>query len=151
MDIDGREALIKALNDYRGSVILITHDLHLIELVADDLWLVKNGLCKPYDGDLEDYKNLLLNAEPAVVAQPKPSVSKTDSRLDKKQLQSGIRRQEKEIQRLTAEKERLENLFHTPLTVEQSIQAQKELSDIAVQLQTAEDAWLEFSEKLENL
>lgn len=151
LDIDGREALIKALNDYRGSVILITHDLHLIELVADDLWLVKNGLCKPYDGDLEDYKNLLLNAEPAVVAQPKPSVSKTDSRLEKKQLQSGIRRQEKEIQRLTAEKERLENLFHTPLTVEQSIQAQKELSDIAVQLQTAEDAWLEFSEKLENL
>ena len=75
LDIDGREALIKALNDYRGSVILITHDLHLIELVADDLWLVKNGLCKPYDGDLEDYKNLLLNAEPAVVAQPKPSVS----------------------------------------------------------------------------
>ena len=66
-------------------------------------WL-KNGLCKPYDGDLEDYKNLLLNAEPAVVAQPKPSVSKTDSRLEKKQLQSGIRRQEKEIQRLTARK-----------------------------------------------
>lgn len=79
------------------------------------------------------------------------SASKTDSRLEKKQLQSGIRRQEKEIQRLTAEKERLENLFQTPLTVEQSIQAQKELSDIAVQLQTAEDTWLEFSEKLENL
>lgn len=151
LDIDGREALIKALNDYSGSVILITHDLHLIELVADDLWLVKNGQCKPYDGDLEDYKNLLLNTEPVVASKPKASVSKTDSRLEKKQLQSGIRRQEKEIQRLTAEKERLENLFHTPLTVEQSIQAQKELSDIAVQLQTAEDAWLEFSEKLENL
>ena len=57
-----------------------THDLHLIELVADDLWLVKNGQCKPYDGDLEDYKNLLLNTEPVVASKPKASVSKTEGR-----------------------------------------------------------------------
>lgn len=44
LDIDGREALTAALNAYAGSVILITHDLHLIELIADSLWLVKDAI-----------------------------------------------------------------------------------------------------------
>ncbi len=151
LDIEGREALIKALNEYRGSVILITHDLHLIELIADDLWLVKNGLCKPYDGDLEDYKNLLLNDKPEMVSAPKPSTQKIDSRQQKKQLQSEIRRLEKEIQRQTAEKERLENLFQTQISVEETIQAQKEFSAVTAALQQAESDWLEYAEQLENL
>lgn len=63
LDIDGREALIRALNEYKGSVILIAHDMHLVELVADTLWLVKDGTCKPYDGDLSEYRNLLLQPD----------------------------------------------------------------------------------------
>lgn len=61
LDMEARDALVEALNEYAGSVILITHDLHLIELVADDLWLVDKGGCRPYDGDLDDYKELLLS------------------------------------------------------------------------------------------
>ena len=60
LDMAAREALAEALNEYRGAVVLIAHDLYLIDAVADDLWLVHGGTCKPYDGDMEDYKKLLL-------------------------------------------------------------------------------------------
>jgi len=61
LDIESREALVTALNDYSGAVILITHDAHLIELVADRLWLVRDGRVTPYDDDLEAYRRLLLS------------------------------------------------------------------------------------------
>jgi ATP-binding cassette subfamily F protein 3 len=60
LDIESREALIQALNDYEGAVILVTHDPHLIELVSDRLWLVGDHKVTPYDGDLDDYRKLLL-------------------------------------------------------------------------------------------
>ncbi len=58
LDIDSRRALLDALNDYEGAVILITHDRSLIELVADRLWLTANGHIKPFAGDLDDYAAL---------------------------------------------------------------------------------------------
>ncbi|NBX02583.1 MAG: ABC transporter ATP-binding protein, partial [Alphaproteobacteria bacterium] len=60
LDIDAREALMQALNNYRGAVILVSHDPHLVDSVADRLWLVADGTCKPYDGDLEDYRKLIV-------------------------------------------------------------------------------------------
>ncbi|MDH3668831.1 MAG: ATP-binding cassette domain-containing protein [Paracoccaceae bacterium] len=60
LDIESREALVTALNAYSGAVILITHDAHLIELVADRLWLVKGGRVTPFDDDLAAYRKLLL-------------------------------------------------------------------------------------------
>jgi ATP-binding cassette subfamily F protein 3 len=60
LDIESREALVVALNDYRGAVILITHDAHLIELVADRLWLVRDGRVTPFEDDLAAYRRLLL-------------------------------------------------------------------------------------------
>lgn len=60
LDIESREALIRALNEYEGAVILVTHDPHLVELVADRLWLVGEGKVQAYDGDLDDYRKLLL-------------------------------------------------------------------------------------------
>ena len=60
LDIDAREALMQALNNYNGAVILVSHDPHLVESVADRLWLVADGTCKPYDDDLEAYKALVV-------------------------------------------------------------------------------------------
>ena len=57
-----REALIEALNDFQGAVLLITHDAHLASAVADRLWLVNKGKAEPYDGDLSDYRELVLAA-----------------------------------------------------------------------------------------
>jgi ATP-binding cassette subfamily F protein 3 len=63
LDIDSREALIYALNEFNGALLIITHDTYLAEATADRLWLVNNGKANPYDGDLTDYKALVLAAD----------------------------------------------------------------------------------------
>ncbi|HEU4825039.1 MAG TPA: ABC-F family ATP-binding cassette domain-containing protein [Dongiaceae bacterium] len=60
LDIYSRQALVQAINEFAGSVVLISHDPHLIELTVDRFWLVKDGLCRPFDGDLADYRELVL-------------------------------------------------------------------------------------------
>jgi ATP-binding cassette subfamily F protein 3 len=72
LDIDSRRALLDALNDYSGAVILITHDRSLMELVADRLWLAIDGAVKPFDGDMDDYAKLVLDrARQSAKAPPK--------------------------------------------------------------------------------
>src|SRR6185369_5728750 len=61
LDIDSRQALVQAINDFQGAVVLISHDPHLIELCADRLWLVKGGTVGAFEGDLDDYRKLLLD------------------------------------------------------------------------------------------
>ena len=61
LDIDSRRALLDALNDYQGAVILITHDRSLMELVADRLWLAADGTIAPFDGDMDDYARFVLD------------------------------------------------------------------------------------------
>ena len=68
LDIDSRRALLDALNDYGGAVILITHDRSLMELVADRLWLAADKTVAPFDGDMDDYARLVLDR--AKVAAP---------------------------------------------------------------------------------
>ncbi|HEY0435373.1 MAG TPA: ABC-F family ATP-binding cassette domain-containing protein [Phenylobacterium sp.] len=85
LDIDSRRALLDALNEYEGAVILITHDRSLMELVADRLWLAADGGITPFDGDMEDYARFVLDRarmaarapgqlapEPAKPAPPPP-------------------------------------------------------------------------------
>ena len=60
LDIDAREALVRALAEFGGAVLLISHDPHLVELVADRLWLVGDGTVKPFDGDMADYRAWLV-------------------------------------------------------------------------------------------
>jgi ATP-binding cassette subfamily F protein 3 len=60
LDIDAREALMQALNNYGGAVILVSHDPHLVECVADQLWLVADGGCTPYDDDLNAYRKQII-------------------------------------------------------------------------------------------
>ena len=62
LDIESREALIHALNDYQGAVILVSHDPHLVETIADQLWIVRDGAVRPFDGDMNDYRKQLLQA-----------------------------------------------------------------------------------------
>jgi ATP-binding cassette subfamily F protein 3 len=80
LDIDSREALIYALNDFPGAVLLITHDVYLAEGTADQLWLVKDGAATSYDGDLNDYRQLVLQADRGADAAPK---TKTKTKAEK--------------------------------------------------------------------
>ncbi len=59
LDIDACDALVRALNEFSGAVLLISHDPHLVELVADRLWLVDGGTVAPFDGDMDEYRALL--------------------------------------------------------------------------------------------
>ena len=76
LDMETREALVAALDEYAGAVVLVSHDWHLVELVADRLWLVEGGTVRPFDGDLEAYRRRLLRTRrrrrrSAATAQPR--------------------------------------------------------------------------------
>ncbi|HEY3796918.1 MAG TPA: ABC-F family ATP-binding cassette domain-containing protein [Caulobacteraceae bacterium] len=79
LDIDSRKALLDALNDYEGAVVLITHDRSLMEMVADRLWLTADQTVKPFDGDMEDYARFVLDrarqATRAPAAMPKTAAA----------------------------------------------------------------------------
>ena len=80
LDVDSREALIHALNDYEGAVILISHDRHLVETSAERLWLVDESTVAPYDGDLDDYRKLVLRKrKPESDQKAERSPSQSDS------------------------------------------------------------------------
>ena len=68
LDVDSREALIRALNEYEGAVILISHDRHLLDACADELWLVEGGTVARFDGDMDDYRQRLLDARRGRIA-----------------------------------------------------------------------------------
>jgi ATP-binding cassette subfamily F protein 3 len=72
LDIDSRRALLDALNDYEGAVVLITHDRSLMEMVADTLWLTADGTVKPFDGDMEDYARFVLDRARQAAKAPAP-------------------------------------------------------------------------------
>jgi ATP-binding cassette subfamily F protein 3 len=70
LDIDSRRALLDALNDYEGAVVLITHDRSLMEMVADRLWLTAEGTVRPFDGDMEDYARFVMDRARAAAKAP---------------------------------------------------------------------------------
>jgi len=109
LDIDAREALMQALNNYRGAVILVSHDPHLVDSVADRLWLVADGTCKSYDGDLEDYRKLIVQQR-----RREREDAKKESRKEKKssggnKLEKDSEKLEAKIKLLTERKYTLEN------------------------------------------
>ncbi len=107
LDIDSRQQLVMALNEYSGAVILISHDRHLVEASADRLWLVNKGTVGPYDGDMEDYKKLILKGDDSdtrtkkkeveAVSQP---VKKQEKRKDAAQLRLEQEANRKRIKQL---------------------------------------------------
>ncbi len=73
LDIDAREAMVRALTDFSGAVLLISHDPHLVELVADRLWLVADGTVRPFEGDLDEYRALLADRNRPQRSEAAPS------------------------------------------------------------------------------
>ena len=86
LDIDSRSALIAAINSYPGAVILVSHDRHLIEACADRLLLVANGQVVPFDGDLDDYQQLVLTQRGANGTNAESRGQRGPSRLGRADL-----------------------------------------------------------------
>ena len=154
LDIEGRDALLDALNSYKGAVILITHDLHLVELAADELWLVKNHTCKVYQGDLNEYKESLLNEKNTakkIDSNPaKPEVKKNNYN-EIKQLEAEVRKIEKTLEKLNAEKKNMEEKFIEITDSQKITEMQKSYAALQVMLENAESSWLELAEKIQSL
>ena len=157
LDIESRESLIDALNEYNGAVILITHDLHLVEFVADDLWLVSRGRCQAYDGDIDDYKALILSEDKEEKSQRQKQENEKRERIkaqeaikkQQKEQEKRLKQIEKELDNLCKKKELLENSFQENLSKETIISTQKELKELLSAIEQKEQEWLEASDKME--
>ena len=74
LDMDARASLVDAINDFEGAVVLVSHDTHLVKMVADQLWVVADGTVKPFEGDIDDYQAKLLrerNGRPGKRRRPR--------------------------------------------------------------------------------
>ncbi len=108
LDIDSRESLIHALNDFPGAVILISHDRHLLEATADRLWLVKDGTVNPYDGDLDDYRQLVTGVSgDRREKREAEKASKADRRREAAQRRAALEPLAKEIRATEALMDRI--------------------------------------------
>jgi ATP-binding cassette, subfamily F, member 3 len=159
LDIDARDALAKALSDFQGAVVLITHDPHLVELIADRLWLVGDGTVKPFDGDLDDYRTLLV--ERALPAPRPGAVTRKDDRRERAEARAALapmrkRAQdaEKRIATLASERAKIEarladSAIYAPGRAAEVTAANTRLAAIAKESAAAEEAWLLAEEALE--
>ena len=159
LDIDAREALVKALSDFEGAVLLITHDPHLVELVADRLWLVADGTVRPFEGDLDEYRALL--AERARPAAKADQAGRKDDRRERAAARAAVaplRKQARDAEallaKLTAERAAVEARLADPALYEPGrardiAAANARLAAIARESAAAEAAWLAAEEALE--
>lgn len=155
LDIDAREALAQALNDYKGAVLLITHDAHLAEAVADRLLLVRSGHVSPYDGDLEDYRRLILDAvkTPARPTAAKPVDARALSRKEAAAAREAISplkkkadAQEARLNELNVILTRLDAALAEPGLYENNLpratKLQKERAALVAAIADTEEKWL---------
>ncbi|TWI37964.1 ABC-F family ATP-binding cassette domain-containing protein [Paracoccus sulfuroxidans] len=157
LDIESREALTEALNDYTGAVVLVSHDMHLLSLVADRLWLVDQGAVTPWQGDLDDYRKLLLSgddASSAKLAEPaKPAAAKRPSRDRILELRAEARKAEDRVTKLTEMLEKLDAIMADPATYDDAQYAEKwgrKHAEASEAMQRAEALWLKALEVLES-
>ncbi|SHE68742.1 ATP-binding cassette, subfamily F, member 3 [Litoreibacter ascidiaceicola] len=152
LDIESREALVQALTAYSGAVILVSHDMHLLSLVADRLWLVKDGRVNPYDDDLPSYRKLLL-APPEKPQKDKPK-AKTASRDDILALRSDVRKCEARVAKLSEMQNELAKRLGDPKVYEDHMADkravwQKKYSEVMDAMDRAEAMWVKAQSKLE--
>lgn len=174
LDLASREALVQALNDYQGAVVLVSHDPSLIERVADRLWLVADGKVQDFNGDLSDYRNYVLDlrrqnrranskakteaaevAEAADVEAPRKAVTLSAGQRRKRfpQLYVALQTAEKALAPLASEKKVCDEALSTPEVYnnpEQIKQWQQKLKALQPVLEKAEAQWLEAQTAFDN-
>ena len=159
LDIESREALVEALTAYSGAVILVSHDMHLLSMVADRLWLVSDGTVTPYDDDLESYRKLLLSSD-----KPSKSKSKSGSAPAPKEkqlsrdaviaLRGEVRKSEARVAKLNEMRDKLAKKLADPALYEDAKLGemevwQKKYAEVMGALDRAEALWMQDLEKLE--
>ena len=156
LDIDSRAALAEAINEFPGAVIMVSHDRYLIEACADQLWVVADHAVTAYDGDLDDYRRMVLSAR-GMRANSRGSNERSDGR-DKPQrnraekrvpLKQKISDAEAEIARISGIIAKIDTALALPdlfrRDPKQAAQLSKARASAASALQRAEEQWLSAS------
>ena len=156
LDIESREALVEALTAYSGAVILVSHDMHLLGMVADRLWLVKDGTVAPYDDDLEAYRKMLLSSDKPAKPQKKPEAAKParPSRDAILALRAEARKCEERVTKLNDMRDKLAKKLANPELYEDSRKGELETwnrkyAEVMEGLGRAEGLWMAALEKLD--
>ena len=167
LDIEMRHALARALQEYEGAMVLVSHDRSLLRSSCDQLFIVDGGAVREFDDDLEGYTRLLAASASEEFQQPRSGPSRreqrrieAEARADasalRKPLEKELRQLEREIDQCSREKARLENLIASPDLYENSKKEQLreyllERARIGKQLDRAEEYWLELTTRIEEL
>ncbi len=158
LDIEARAALIEAVNDYPGAVILVSHDRHLLEACADRLWMVANGTVKPYEGDLDQYRREVLGGSGSErmtgkerraaknASANKPSLGNINKKITA--LETQVQKLEEEISRLDAQLSDADLHSRNPREASSLGAARARASDA---LAKAEAEWLALNSEREEL
>jgi ATP-binding cassette, subfamily F, member 3 len=158
LDIDSRAALAEAINEFPGAVIMVSHDRYLIEACADQLWVVADQTVTTYDGDLDDYRRMVLSARGMRASPRDRSGNERGERSDKPQrnraekrvpLKQRISDAEAEIARISGIIAKIDTALALPdlfkRDPKQAAQLSKARASAASALQRAEEDWLEAS------
>ncbi|WP_170580161.1 ABC-F family ATP-binding cassette domain-containing protein [Ruegeria arenilitoris] len=155
LDIESREALVEALTAYSGAVVLVSHDMHLLALVADRLWLVSDGTVKPFDGDLEAYRQMLLARDKPPAREKTAAKPKRASRDTILALRADLRKCEERLEKLAEMHEKLSAKLSDPSLYEDDRVGDLEtwnrkFAEVVEAMQRAEALWVAAAERLEN-
>ena len=149
LDIDSRRALLDALNDYEGAVILITHDRSLMELVADRLWLADEGTVRPFEGDMDDYARRVLDkAKAASRAGTNGEAAERAAPLDTTQLRRKLETAESRLSRASSNMADLE-VAKAPADPQKAAELTRRIERARQTLAQAEADWIEAAAALE--
>ena len=156
LDIESREALVEALTEYTGAVILVSHDMHLLSMVADRLWLVKDGRVTPYPDDLDAYRAMLLSSDggkkPALeMPAPKPKRASRDEILA---LRAELRKCEDRVEKLAEMQNRLAAKLADPALYEDDKIGELEVwnrkyAELMGAIEKAEKLWVAAQDALD--
>jgi len=163
LDIETREALVQAINDFPGAVVLVSHDWHLLELVADRLWLVANGTARPFEGDLEDYERQVLDGGGSGDSAPRNEAESGDRRAARRlaaerrrqlePLKQRARRAQETLAQLTKECDALDRALAEPQPAKGNgfvpSEALKRRAEVVQLIERAEIDWLAAEEAIE--
>lgn len=158
LDIDSRAALAEAINEFPGAVIMVSHDRYLIEACADRLWIVADRTVNNYDGDLDEYRRLVLSARNAEAPRERSALSEKPQRPksdNRGSLRKRIADAEAEIARVSDIIAKIDAALALPdiftRDPKQAAQLSKARANAADALARAEEAWLEASTQFDEV
>ena len=152
LDIDSRAALAEAINEFPGAVIMVSHDRYLIEACAERLWIVADRTVTNYDGDLDEYRRVVLSARNAEAPRERSAASEKPQRVrsdNRGSLKKRIAEAEAEIARVSEIITKIDTALALPdiftRDPKQAAQLSKARANAADALARAEEQWLEAS------